>query len=191
MTRRCVLGHHSLAVDWFRSFWHSVRRPRLTARRPPARRVRLHPCGSRWTLPSGWRSGTTIKSAAQRLNVEASKADEITAALKPNPSLSFTGAVLSDLFAEPADLGQFLQQSGLYDFAQLSVRARRQAGQTDARRPGHHGRHGPDHRGQRAAARLSDPAAVHRRAAGASRRSIWLARIFRISRTSSRSTVSA
>ncbi len=45
---------------------------------------------------------------AQRLNVDLSKADEITAALKPNPVLTVDQRELSGVLAEPAvQPGQF------------------------------------------------------------------------------------
>ena len=55
----------------------------LRARSAPRARMSGTPCG--------WRSSTTINSV-QRLNVDISKADEITAALKPNPVVTSTNA---------------------------------------------------------------------------------------------------
>ena len=65
---------------------------------------------------------------AQRLNVDISKADEITAALKPNPVLTSTNENFP-LFS-PSQLfswRQLRQQPELRRVAQLPVRARRQA----------------------------------------------------------------
>ncbi len=65
---------------------------------------------------------------AQRLNVDISKADEITAALKPNPLLTSTNEnfpVFSPSQLISSD--NFLNNQNFVEIGELSVRARRQA----------------------------------------------------------------
>ena len=103
---------------------------------------------------------------AQRLTIDVSKADEITAALKPNPNLSF-GVAGFPVFT-PSQLTPRLlrQQRQLRRGARLHVRARRQARQAHHRsrktRPTSPAK---TRLRRRAAAALSDRAGVHRRAA--------------------------
>ncbi len=110
---------------------------------------------------------------AQRLNVDISKADEITAALKPNPVFTSTNENFpvfspsqlfnSDNFAN----NQNFVESLSYLFERGGKRR-----QAHARRAGHDGRRGQDRVRRRAAAALQTPSRPSSTSCSRSRRSI-------------------
>ena len=114
--------------------------------------------------PPGARAQPSAR--AQRLNVDLSKADEITAALKPNPVFTSVNENFPVFSPSQLTLEQLRQQPELRRVAQLPVRARRQAREAHAGRARHDRGRRQDRGGRRAAADVPDPAGLHQRAAG-------------------------
>ena len=104
---------------------------------------------------------------AQRLNVDASKADEVTAALKPNPVLTSTNENFPVFSPSQLTWDNLANNQNLRRVAQLSVRARRQARQAHGGRPGHHGVTAKTTADAERQLAFQAAAGVHRRAARA------------------------
>ena len=101
----------------------------------------------------------------QRLTIDASIADQTTAALKPNPSLSF-GADGFTPFSPRQMTWDFLDnERQLQHRVELHVRARRQAREAHDGGRGHDRRHAQERDRSRAAAALPGGAGVRRRPA--------------------------
>ncbi len=102
---------------------------------------------------------------ATRLNVDISRADEITAGLKPNPVLTSTNENFPVFNPSDAHLGELRLQPEFRRVRHLSVRAWRQARQAHAGRARHHRYRREVSQRRRTAAGVPDRAGVHQRPA--------------------------